>query len=367
MKGGERNPASVRNTISIMRWTPFSRPLGDLGPADIETVVVDKHEEGLFLEFKEQWTSKGVSRAVASFANMPDGGTVIVGIQEDPIHKRRAGSAVGFAHDSDPAESADNAIRGGVAPLPLYVPKAIRRKDGRWYLVIEVQAGLEPPYIHVQSGSVLIRTGTGSVPAQREELDRLYGQGIRGRTWALDEADQTLKESLHSPQTITLRTIPAVENGLPPSSRILTRSFYESLGTFLREPITEQYREMHPGQSATSISVYRSSHLYSASLSVDVGGTIQTFWSGLEDRLDLASATTMIERVLPQHQALLIGEFGHRGSVVVAMGAMGLGSSSSSIRLKRLCQVSDLSKNDFQESLVRDIRRDSGTIEFEPE
>jgi len=351
-----------------MKWTPFSKPLGDLGPADIEVVVEHQHEEGLFLEFKEQWTSRGVSRAVASFANMPDGGTVVVGIQEDPTNSRRAGSAVGFEHSTDPEASADNAIRSGVAPLPRYVTKALRREDGRWYLVIEVPPGLEPPYIHVQSGSVLIRTGTASEPAQREELDRLYGQGIRGRRWALDEADQTLKESLHSSQTITLRTIPAVENGLPPRSRIMTYSFYESLKTFLREPITEQHREMHPGQSATWISVTRSSHLYSASLSVDVAGMIRTVWVGLGDsRLDLESATIMIERALPQHQALLIGEFGHRGSVAVAMGAMGLGSGGTSIRLKRLCEVGDLSENDFHRSLAREIRREAGSIEFEPE
>ena len=67
-----------------MRWTPFSKPLGDLDPVDIEAVVEHEHEEGVFLEFKGPWTPKGVARTVASFANMPDGGTLIVGIQEDP-------------------------------------------------------------------------------------------------------------------------------------------------------------------------------------------------------------------------------------------------------------------------------------------
>ena len=96
-----------------MKWTQFSKPPGDLGPTDLKAVVENQHEEGLFLEFKERWiTSKGVSRAVASFANMPDVGTVIVGIQEDPVHKRRASATVGFAHDSDPPEGAPtNAIR----------------------------------------------------------------------------------------------------------------------------------------------------------------------------------------------------------------------------------------------------------------
>jgi len=46
---------------------------------------------------------------------------------------------------------------------------------------------------------------------------------------------------------------------------------------------------------------------------------------------------------------------------------MGLGSDGTSIRLKRLCQAGDLSKNDFHKDLVREIRRDSGTIVFEPE
>lgn len=350
-----------------MRWTPFSRPIGDLGQADIQSVVDQEYEEGLLLEFKEPWTGKGVARTVASFANMPDGGTLIVGIQEDPREKRRAGSAVGFEHNTDPAESADRAIRTGVAPIPRYVLKSLRREDGRWYLVIEVPPGLEPPYIHVHSGSVLIRTGTASEPAQREELDRLYGQGFRGRKWAFNEAEQILNESLHSPRTIRLSTIPAIEKGLPPNSRIFTHSFYESVANFLREPIQEDYREMDFGHAATSISISRSSHLYSASLSVEVGGTIRTVWTGLEGRLDLVSGTTMIERALPQHQALLVGEFGHRGSVVVAMGALAIGHSATSIQLKRLCQVMDLSKDDFQGALVRDIQRGAGTVVFEPE
>jgi hypothetical protein len=283
-----------------MRWTPFSRPLGDLGLGDIQAVVKLEHEEGLFPEFKEQWTPRGLARAVASFTNMPDGGTVIVGIQANPREKRRAGEAVGFAHDTDPAESADNAIRSGVAPLPRYVTKSIRRDDGRWYLVVEVPSGLEPPYIHVQSGSVLIRTGTGSAPAQREELDRLYGQGLRGREWAFNEADQTLNDSLHSPKTIALKTIPAVENGLPPNSQILTHSFYESLLDFLEEPIKEDFLERDFGLGTSSVSIGRSSHLYSANLNVDVGGMIQTSWMALEEaQLDLTAAATMIQRVLP--------------------------------------------------------------------
>jgi hypothetical protein len=51
----------------------------------------------------------------------------------------------------------------------------------------------------------------------------------------------------------------------------------------------------------------------------------------------------------------------------VAMGASGIAPRSSSIRLKRLCQVGDFGKDDFHQSLGREIRRGAGYTEFEPE
>ena len=141
---------------------------------------------------------------------------------------------------------------------------------------------------------------------------------------------------MFSPHVIKLSTIPTIKNGLPPTSRIFTHSFSESVWNFLREPIEGDYRETNFGHGATSISVSRSSHLYSTSLSVEASGTIQTMLTGIESRLDFSSATSMIERVLPQHQALLMGEFGHRGSVVLAGDISITATSSSVIGIPRL-------------------------------
>jgi hypothetical protein len=305
-----------------------------------------------------------VVRSVASFANMPDGGTLVLGVVEE---NRVATEITGFEHPADPAQSADQAIRNGVAPIPQYTNKAIQLKEGRWCLVVEVPTGLEPPYIHVQSGSVLVRTGTSSEPVHindRQELDRLYNQGRRGRDWAVTTAE-TLVTAMTSPGLAQVWTIPAVEGGLPPHSEILKASFLDRLKPHLREPMPVSWeQDAHHGP--TSVVFRKHEGDYSSSISVDVNGTISTTWHDKSSAMPLSTVESLVQQVLPQHEILLVKEFGYRGSIALALVAAGV-PRIGQVNFTRLVEVQQLADNTFHESVIRHLNRFTGHPVFEPE
>ena len=66
-------------------FRPFgAKPLSEVDRNALEQLVSDGIEEGLFVEYKREWVSHKVARAVASFANTY-GGTLIVGIEAQKL------------------------------------------------------------------------------------------------------------------------------------------------------------------------------------------------------------------------------------------------------------------------------------------
>jgi hypothetical protein len=53
--------------------------------ADLQALIGDQVPEGLFVEYKRDWSSKKVARAVASFANSQGGGWLIIGVEANKL------------------------------------------------------------------------------------------------------------------------------------------------------------------------------------------------------------------------------------------------------------------------------------------
>jgi predicted HTH transcriptional regulator len=123
-------------------FPPFGdKALDELEAGDLDRLISEPVEEGLFVEYKSAWTPAKVARAVASFANSPGGGTLIVGVEADGLIPVKL---VPLANDGQLEERVVQTIRSSVAPVPSFRPRAVPVGD-KACIVVEVPEGTQPP------------------------------------------------------------------------------------------------------------------------------------------------------------------------------------------------------------------------------
>jgi hypothetical protein len=164
-----------------MIYRPFApKALGDIDATDLARLISDQIPEGLFVEYKRDWTPRGAARSIASFANNTGGGTLIIGVE---ANKLLPIGLVGLQNAGDLEERVVSTVRTSIAPVPSFTPRAVDLGANTVCLVVEIPEGLQPPYILVRTGQILIRTPTSSEPvgiADRDALDP--GSGGRNRS-----------------------------------------------------------------------------------------------------------------------------------------------------------------------------------------
>lgn len=354
-----------------MRYKPFGqKPLGDVGVPDLQELISRRVSEGLFVEYKSEWAPHKIARAVASFANSPGGGTLIVGVTADKLYPV---DVQGVEHSGDLEERSVQTIRDSVAPTPAFIPVAVHLGNGRACLIIEVPEGTQPPYIVLRTGAVLERTATSSTPVplqNRDTLDRLFERGRRGELWAHKEAQERIQSIEYGSASIW--TIPAVEGGLGPLSRIFRESFVMSLMNLVQEPIESgaAQKEWRTSQDSVSAIADDSPH-YTTSLVVETSGIVKTVWAVMDQSIPMHMIESMLRRVLPLHQEIVEKMLEHRGSVVIASAVNALSAPGVHEGLVRIVQppvsVQMLSDTGFHDSIVRQTKRARGKLSFEPE
>lgn len=72
----------------------FTTPVDDLSFKDIKDFCAQGVPEGERVEYKEQFNEK-IGQTIAAMANT-DGGVILVGVGEDPIHKGLPGKIIGI-------------------------------------------------------------------------------------------------------------------------------------------------------------------------------------------------------------------------------------------------------------------------------
>jgi hypothetical protein len=128
--------------------------------------------ESQWAEFKRSFPEADkLAKPVTAFSNSPAGGALIVGIDEE--------THVIVGVDNWNPDTVTNAIRSYVDPNPVFTVRQ-EELDGKRLVVIEVEPGDDPPYLHRDLGP-LVRANATNRTAKRYELDEIYRR-TRGQT-----------------------------------------------------------------------------------------------------------------------------------------------------------------------------------------
>lgn len=358
-----------------LRYSPFGgKALDKVAADDIREVVVNEIREGVFVEYKSDWSPEKVARAVASFANNDGGGTVVVGVASKGLLPV---DASGFQVAGDAAEMAVQAIRSNVDPVPDFRVHAVEMGSGKVALVIEVPEGTDPPYIYVKKGQVLVRTPTSSEPIlenDRSHLDRLFSRGQRGREWAAQKAVALPLYKEPALIDINLWTIPTSAGGLGVNDIIFRESFLDGVSRLMPVPFAHMETNVVylPLQDRAGV---RKTFIYEASTFVSVEGTVQTRWlpvGGEGEELppyDLPAIGRFLREAIVANCTITEELLGHRGNFALAFdGRVGGGRNGSDyVHVVRSFVSAPVDIDSLVGSMVREVKRAIGMPEFEPE
>jgi hypothetical protein len=353
-----------------VRYSPFDRPLSEITVDHVRELVPRDVKEGLFVEYKSEWSADKIARAVASFANSEHGGTLIVGMVATGLSPSKL---EGFTFNRDPSESAVQVIRDLIAPIPAsFLPVALTLEDGRFCLLIEVHPGADPPYIHIRSGTILVRTPTSSDPQRitdRSHLDLLFARGRGGEEWALSQApSRTPFYTENMKPGVVLSTAPAVLNGLMLHASIFQNSFLDSIQATLAVPFeTPGWRAAPNEMTGDQVTVARRDHLQGqCSIAVFVTGTVTTQWR-IGDPIKFPLLEEFLRVCLPTHRRILEEIIGYRGRVALCLSTYLQELGKPLMPGAKVAAVQQLSEKSYIDYLIRDCLRHLGYPEAEPE
>lgn len=158
------------------------KQLHQVGYAELITFIEERREEGVRLDYKEQWTDKSVSTACA-FANTY-GGYLIYGVKEVKQANRPNQPhpddvpGVDFSH-GDPAASLRSKILDNTRPPFRFEVHAIPLEGStdRGVLVVQVEESEAAPH-ELLSGAtrIPVRRLDTTVPASLDEIERLINR-----------------------------------------------------------------------------------------------------------------------------------------------------------------------------------------------
>jgi hypothetical protein len=371
----------------------FEKPLEELDERDLHSLMAEGVEEGILLDYKADWIdNKKLAKAVASFANT-HGGHLIIGVAADK-ERNAPQSLPGIAVEDGIKEKVGAICRSRISPAPVFRMKLVELADnpGRCVLVIEVPESPQPP--HYVNGVIYVRNGESSGPLealrnfflieklyekrafQEERLERL----IHGRQVAheFDKADYSL----------TLLTCPSLPGRSP--IPLYRREFYHFLG----ELWNYEGRKIEP----RVLTLFNESRWQERTTVVSGDGWIEQA-AGVcfpSKRRELIQEAKLFHEILPAALERAVEVYSHSfvqyyGSLRIRVSLHGVqarrlllsdcrgeeagetsrGPYEDPVICDRVAAVPALYQGDgrkaFVESVVREVRRAFGELEFEPE
>ncbi len=174
------------------KFNPFNKEISKLEASDL--AILQEVYEGWFVDYKQDIIpAKDLAKQIAAFANS-NGGWLFLGIKEKEGKERTASEFCGVTDINKALETIRNAASQHIHPqFTGYTYQVIKgpnneiglEKD-RAIIVIEIQPGCEPPYIH-SSGQIYRRFDDESRPEKdRLELDKLYAKSEKFNQWFID-------------------------------------------------------------------------------------------------------------------------------------------------------------------------------------
>ncbi len=191
----------------------FSKPIQDLGIADIETFCQEGVKEGFNLEYKRDFM-KDLHKEICAFANTW-GGVVLVGIDEDTEGKPVLPiDGISFQKGLDVRVT--NIIINNIHP-PVFAGKQVikfkKDNDDRAVIVIEVPESNMAPHSVDHGRSIYIRTDDRKTPIKRasvEEIEWLLERRKKSIQFRELLYSTAIERSKHLPQTLSCATFSAV-------------------------------------------------------------------------------------------------------------------------------------------------------------
>ncbi len=371
----------------------FEKPLEELNESDLLALMAEGVEEGILLDYKADWIdNKKLAKTVASFANT-HGGHLVIGVAADK-EKNAPQSLPGIALEDGIKEKVGAICRSRISPAPVFRMKLIElsQHPGRCVLVVEIPESPQPP--HYVNGVIYVRNGESSGPLetlrnfflieklyekrafQEERLERL----ISGRQIAheFDKADYSL----------TLLTCPSLPGRSP--IPLFRREFYHFLG----ELWNYEGRKIEP----RVLTLFNESRWQERTTVISGDGWIEQA-AGVcfpSKRRELIQEVKLFQEILPAALERAVAVYSHGfvqyyGSLRVRVSLHGVASRrlllsdhrgedvgetsrgpyEDPVICDRVAAVPALSNADgrraFVESIVREVRRAFGELEFEPE
>lgn len=161
----------------MIHYTPFKDANGNEKSIDNlifdDLKVLENIDEGYSIEYKRDFNKikeEKLPKAVSAFSNR-SGGWFFIGINND-------GTIYDLEISSVTSESLYSSVESRVTPMPMMDIKFIQnpQKENYGVVAIYIHKGTNTPYI--ANGSVFVRNGKSSDPADRSSLDLLIKQSM---------------------------------------------------------------------------------------------------------------------------------------------------------------------------------------------
>lgn len=134
----------------------LNKPIKSFKFEDVVAFCKKGYREGFQIDYKRDYSSKGLSKHIAALSNSR-GGVIIIGVEEDA----KTGfpkSWDGIKEDAKQIEKLHQEI-ANIEPFPSCVVHATDSKEGNFFILVRVFAGDNTPYYIQNDSNVYVRTG----------------------------------------------------------------------------------------------------------------------------------------------------------------------------------------------------------------
>jgi len=134
----------------------LNKPIESFKFDDIVAFCKEGHREGVQIDYKREYSSKGLAKHIVALSNTR-GGVIIIGVEED-IQTGFPKSWDGIDIDAKQIEKLHQEI-ANIEPFPSCIVHATDSKNDKFFILVRVFAGDNTPYYVQNDSNVYVRTG----------------------------------------------------------------------------------------------------------------------------------------------------------------------------------------------------------------